>query len=56
MLRELYITKVKKDKELSVMERRLLETTLELFITEAALASGRSENDIEQQILSIFGG
>ena len=52
VLRDLYLTK--RDKELSIAERRLLETTHELFVTEAALATRRSEKDIDAELCVIF--
>jgi CarD family transcriptional regulator len=52
VLRDLYLTK--RTKELSIAERRLLETTHELFVTEAALATRRTEDDIDAELRTIF--
>jgi CarD family transcriptional regulator len=52
VLRDLYLTK--RDKELSIAERRLLETTHELFVTEAALATRRTEADVDAELRVIF--
>jgi CarD family transcriptional regulator len=52
VLRDLYLTK--RDKELSIAERRLLETTHELFVTEAALATRRTEDDVDAELRVIF--
>lgn len=52
VLRDLYLTK--RTKELSIAERRLLETTHELFVTEAALATRRTEDDIDAELRAIF--
>ncbi|MFC1611261.1 CarD family transcriptional regulator, partial [Myxococcota bacterium] len=53
VLRHLSIAKATKD--LSVIERRLLDTTLEQFVSEAALACSRTEEDIAAELDAIFG-
>ena len=52
VLRDLYLTK--RTKEPSIAERRLLETTHELFVTEAPLATRRTEADIDAELRTIF--
>lgn len=52
VLRDLYLTK--RDKELSVAEKRLLETAHDLFVAEAALATRRPESEVDAQVRVIF--
>ena len=53
VLRDLY--RLKKEKDLSFGERRLLDTARTLLITELALATKSSEQDLEKEIRKIFG-
>lgn len=53
VLRDLY--RLKRDKDLSFGERRLLDTARSLLVTELALARKIKEDRVEKEILSIFG-
>lgn len=53
VLRDLY--RLKREKDLSFGERRLLDTARTLLVTELALATKSSETEIEEEIQKIFG-
>lgn len=53
VLRDLY--RLKGDKDLSFGERRLLDTARSLLVAELALAHSKSEDEVEGDILTIFG-
>jgi len=54
VLRDLYLLKYDKEKELSFGERRMLEMARSLVIRELAIAKRKQERDIEKELEKIF--
>ncbi len=52
VLRELYL--IKEDKELSYGEKKVLELARKLLVKEIALAEGKSEEKVTEQVENIF--
>jgi len=54
VLRDLYLLKYDKEKELSFGERRMLEMARNLVIRELAIAKRKKETDIEKELEKLF--
>ena len=54
VLRDLYLLKYDKEKELSFGERRMLEMARNLVIRELAIAKRKKEIDIEKELEKLF--